>query len=266
MSVTGAGSGIGRETALAFAREGAEVVVSDIDEATVKETAAEIAVRGGVAHPYVLDVSDAEAVEAFAERVSAAHGVPDIVVNNAGIGQAGGFLDTPPEQFDRVLDINLGGVVNGCRSFGRRMVERGTGGHIVNVSSMAAYAPLQSLNAYCTSKAATFMFSDCLRAELGAAGVGLTTICPGVINTNIIQTTQFHARGGNDDTVEGRQGQLQKMFAVRRYGPDKVANAILSAVQANKPIRPVTFEAYALYGISRVLPQALRSTARMRVI
>ncbi|GFG68134.1 putative oxidoreductase EphD [Mycobacterium kubicae] len=266
VSVTGAGSGIGRETALAFAREGAEVVVSDIDEATVKETAAEIAVRGGVAHPYVLDVSDADAVEAFAERVSAAHGVPDIVVNNAGIGQAGGFLDTPPEQFDRVLDINLGGVVNGCRSFGRRMVERGTGGHIVNVSSMAAYAPLQSLNAYCTSKAATFMFSDCLRAELDAAGVGLTTICPGVINTNIIQTTQFHARGGNDDTVEGRQGQLQKMFAVRRYGPDKVANAILSAVQTNKPIRPVTFEAYALYGISRVLPQALRSTARMRVI
>lgn len=155
VSVTGAGSGIGRETAFAFAREGAEVVISDIDEAAVKATAAEIATRGGVAHAYVLDVSDAQAVEAFAARVSAEHGVPDIVVNNAGIGQAGGFLDTPAEQFDRVLDVNLGGVVNGCRSFGRRMVERGTGGHIVNVSSMAAYAPLQSLSAYCTSKAAT---------------------------------------------------------------------------------------------------------------
>ena len=71
-----------------------------------------------------------------------------------------------------MLDINLGGVVNGCRSFGRRLVERGTGGHIVNVSSMAAYAPLQSLSAYCTSKAATYMFSDCLRAELDAAGSG----------------------------------------------------------------------------------------------
>ncbi|MBS2091084.1 SDR family NAD(P)-dependent oxidoreductase, partial [Klebsiella pneumoniae] len=89
VSVTGAGSGIGRETALAFAREGAEIVISDIDEATVKDTAAEIAARGGIAYPYVLDVSDAEAVEAFAERVSAEHGVPDIVVNNAGIGQAG---------------------------------------------------------------------------------------------------------------------------------------------------------------------------------
>ena len=266
VAVTGAGSGIGRETAFAFAAHGAEVVVSDIDEAAVKDTAAQIAARGGVAHGYVLDVSDADAVEAFAERVSAEHGVPDIVVNNAGIGQAGGFLDTPAKQFDRVLDVNFGGVVNGCRSFGRRLVERGTGGHIVNVSSMAAYAPLQSLSAYCSSKAATYMFSDCLRAELDAAGIGLTTICPGVINTNIIKTTRIHAPVGKDEKVDDRRGQLDKMFALRRYGPDKVADAILSSVKKNKPIRPVAPEAYALYGLSRVAPQALRSTARMRVI
>ncbi len=264
--VTGAGSGIGRETAFAFAREGAELVISDIDEASVKDTAAEITTRGGVAHAYVLDVSDAQAVEAFAERVSAEHGVPDIVVNNAGIGQAGGFLDTPAEQFDRVLDVNLGGVVNGCRSFARRLVERGTGGHIVNVSSMAAYAPLQSLSAYCTSKAATYMFSDCLRAELDAAGIGLTTICPGVINTNIIKTTRIDAPVGKGEQVDGRRGQLGALFALRHYGPDKVANAILSSVKKKKPIRPVAPEAYALYGISRVAPQALRNSARMRVI
>ena len=266
VSVTGAGSGIGRETAFAFAREGAELVISDIDEATVKETAAEIAARGGVAHAYVLDVSDAEAVEAFAERVSAEHGVPDIVVNNAGIGQAGGFLDTPAEEFDRVLDINLGGVVNGCRSFGRRLVERGTGGYIVNVASMAAYAPLQSLSAYCTSKAAAYMFSDCLRAELDAAGVGLSTICPGVINTNIISTTRFNAPGGDSEQVDDRRGQLGRLFALRHYGPDKVAKAILSSVKKQKPIRPVAPEAYAFYGLSRLAPQALRSTARVRVI
>ena len=93
VSVTGAGSGIGRETALAFARAGAELVVSDIDEASVKDTAAQIVARGGIAHPYVLDVSDAEAVERFADEVCAEHGVPDIVVNNAGIGQAGEFLE-----------------------------------------------------------------------------------------------------------------------------------------------------------------------------
>lgn len=220
-----------------------------------------------MAHSYVLDVSDADAVEAFAERVSDEHGVPDIVVNNAGIGQAGAFLHTPADQFDRVLDVNLGGVVNGCRAFGRRLVARGTGGHIVNVSSMAAYAPLQSLSAYCTSKAATYMFSDCLRAELDAADVGLTTICPGLIDTNIIHTTRFDAPVGRPDThVDGRRGQLRRMFALRRYGPEKVAAAILSSVQKKQPIRPVAPEAYALYGVSRLLPQALRSTARFRVI
>jgi NAD(P)-dependent dehydrogenase (short-subunit alcohol dehydrogenase family)/pimeloyl-ACP methyl ester carboxylesterase len=266
VSVTGAGSGIGRETALLFAREGAELVVSDIDEASVKETAAKIAERGGVAHPYVLDVSDAQAVERFADEVCAAHGVPDIVVNNAGIGQAGEFLKTPDDQWERVLDINLGGVVNGCRAFGKRLVERGTGGHIVNVSSMAAFAPLKSLNAYCTSKAAVYMFSDCLRAELDAADVGLTTVFPGVIATNIIQGTRFEGTGHAGGDVEVRRRQFEKMFQQRNYGPDKVAKAIVTAVKKNKPLRPVAPEAYMLYGTSRVAPQALRNTARLRIV
>jgi NAD(P)-dependent dehydrogenase (short-subunit alcohol dehydrogenase family)/pimeloyl-ACP methyl ester carboxylesterase len=266
VSVTGAGSGIGRETALAFAREGAELIVSDIDEASVKDTAEQIVARGAVAHAYTLDVADADAVEAFAEQVCAEHGVPDIIVNNAGIGHAGSFLDTPAEQFDRVLDINLGGVVNGCRAFARRLVERGTGGYIVNVASMAAYAPFQAMNAYCTSKAAVYMFSDCLRAELAAAGIMLTTICPGVINTNIVHTTHFDAPPDKSGLVDGRREQLEKLFAARRYGPDKVAKAIVSSVKKNKPIRPVAPEAYLLYGTSRLLPQALRSTARGRVM
>jgi NAD(P)-dependent dehydrogenase (short-subunit alcohol dehydrogenase family)/pimeloyl-ACP methyl ester carboxylesterase len=263
VSVTGAGSGIGRATALAFAADGAEVVVSDIDEAAAKETAAQITARGGTAYSYPLDVTDADAVEAFAERVSAEHGVPDIVVNNAGIGQSGQFLDTPPERFDRVLDVNLGGVVNGCRSFGRRLVERGTGGHIVNVASMAAYSPSRGLTAYCTSKAAVYMFSDCLRAELATAGVGLTTICPGIIDTNIIHTTTFDGPPGADAVAEERRAQLTKIYALRRYGPDKVAKAIVSAVAKDKPIRPVTSEAYLLYGLSRALPPAMRSIARV---
>jgi short-subunit dehydrogenase len=110
------------------------------------------------------------------------------------------------------------------------------------------------------------MFSDCLRAELDAAGIGLTTICPGVINTNIINTTRFDAPVGKSEDVDDRRGQLGRLFALRHYGPDKVANAILSSVKKQKPIRPVAPEAYALYGLSRLAPQALRSTARVRVI
>lgn len=266
VSVSGAGSGIGRQTALAFAREGAELIVSDIDEATVKETAAQIAERGGVAHAYVLDVSDAAAVENFAEQVCTEHGVPDVVVNNAGVGHGGEFLDTPADQWERVLDINLGGVVNGCRAFGKRLVERGTGGHIVNVASMAAYSPSKSLNAYCTSKAAVFMFSDCLRAELDGAGVGLTTICPGVTDTNIVANTRFDVPNQPDEQVEHRREQLQRGFRLRRHGPDKAARAIVAAVRKNKPIRPITAEAYLLYGTSRIAPQIMRSTARQKLV
>lgn len=266
VSVTGAGSGIGRATALAFAQEGAEVVVSDVNEAGVKETAAAIAARGGVAHAYTLDVADAEAVERFAEQICAEHGVPDIVVNNAGVGHTGMFLDTPAEEYDRVVDINFGGVVNGCRSFGRRLVERGAGGHIVNVSSMAAYSPQQSMNAYATSKAAVFMFSDCLRAELDQAGVGLTTICPGVIDTDIVRTTRFDVPADKADKVDARRAQIEKAFAARRYGPDKVAKAILSSVKKNKAVRPVAPEAYFVYGAAHLFPQAMRSTARGKVL
>lgn len=266
VSVTGAGSGIGRATALEFARQGAEIVASDIDEAGVKETVAQIAARGGIAHAYTLDVADAEAVEQFAEQVSADHGVPDIVVNNAGVGQAGLFLDTPRDEYDRVLDINFGGVVNCCRSFGRKLVDRGTGGHIVNVSSMAAYSPQMSMNAYATSKAAVFMFGDCLRAELDRAGVGLTTVCPGVINTNIVHTTRFDVPDAERHKAEARRVQFEKVFAARRYGPEKVANAIVSAVRKNKAIRPVAPEAYFVYGVSRILPQAMRSSARASVV
>ena len=264
--VTGAGSGIGRETAKAFAAGGAEVVVSDIDGAAADSTAAEITHIGGTAHVYTLDVADAEAIERFADQVCADHGVPDVVVNNAGIGMAGSFLDTPAEQFDRVLEVNLGGVVNGCRAFARLLVERGTGGHLVNVASMAAYAPLSSLNAYCTSKAAVYMFSDCLRAELASAGVGLTTVCPGVINTNIVHTTGIHVPAAGQPGVARRRAALERMFEIRGYGPEKVARAILASVRKDTPIRPVTPEAYLLYATSRLMPQALRSTARGRVV
>lgn len=266
VSVTGAGSGIGRATALEFARLGAELVVSDINEAGAKETAAAIVSRGGVAHAYALDVADAGAVERFAEEVCAEHGVPDVIVNNAGVGHSGMFLDTPRDEYDRVLNINFGGVVNCCRSFGRRLVDRGAGGHVVNVSSMAAYSPQQSMNAYSTSKAAVFMFGDCLRAELDEAGIGLTTICPGVIDTNIVHTTRFDVPANKAAKVEARRKQIEKAFSARRYGPEKVAKAIVSSVRKNKAIRPVAPEAYIVYGVSRLLPQVMRSTARRKVL
>jgi NAD(P)-dependent dehydrogenase (short-subunit alcohol dehydrogenase family) len=101
---------------------------------------------------------------------------------------------------------------------------------------------------------------------LDTAGVGLTTVCPGVIDTNIVRTTHFDAPAGKEGEVEARRRQIQKMFGARRYGPDKVAKAIVSAVKKNKPIRPVAPEAYFVYGLAHLLPQVMRSSARASVL
>jgi NAD(P)-dependent dehydrogenase (short-subunit alcohol dehydrogenase family) len=250
--ITGGGSGIGRETALAFARRGAEVVLSDVNLVAAKETAAMIDEAGGAAHAYQLDVADEAAVHAHADEVTERHGVPDILINNAGIGQAGPFLATPSESFARVIGINLYGVVNGCRAFGEKMVKRGSGGHIVNLSSMAAYVPQQSFTAYSTSKAAVFMFSDCLRAELAEAGIGVSTICPGIVHTNIVANTQFS--GVSAKTEAEKQQKFDRLYQKRHYTPDKVAECIVAAVAKKKSIVPVTPEAHVTYHVRRLVP------------
>ncbi|MBJ8347480.1 SDR family oxidoreductase [Antrihabitans sp. YC2-6] len=257
--ITGGGSGIGRQTALAFARKGAEIVLSDVNIAAAKETANLIADEDGIAHAYQLDVSDAQAVQAHADEVIAQHGVPDVLINNAGIGQAGDFLDTSEEEFRKVLEVNLFGVANGCRAFLGKMVERGDGGHIVNLSSMAAFSPQQGFTAYATSKSAVFMFSDCLRAELSGSGIGVSTICPGIVHTNIVASTRFS--GVSADEEAAKQKRYDKLYEKRGYGPEKVAAEIVAAVQKNKSIVPVTPEAHAQYHFARLLPGAARFVA-----
>lgn len=260
--ITGAGSGIGRETAQAFAREGAEVVLTDIDLASAVKTANLIAAAGGKAHAYQLDVADENAVLAHAEEVLATHGVPDILVNNAGVGQAGRFLATSAEDFKRVLDVNLYGVVHGCRAFAPAMARRGIGGQIVNVASMAAYAPAKALSAYATSKSAVFMFSDCLRAELATAGVGVSTICPGVVRTNIIRNAVVS--GLSEPEAARLLSRMDRMYRLRRFGPDKVAKRIVKAVKGKEQIVPVTIESHLQYRLSRLAPAMGRAGAKTR--
>lgn len=262
--ITGAGSGIGRATALAFARDGAEVVASDIDAIAVKETAALIAERGGIAHAYCVDVSDEDVVAAHAAQVAAAHGVPDVLINNAGVGQAGRFLDTPPADFRRVLDVNLYGVINGCRAFGPMMARRGLGGHIVNLSSMAAYTPQQGMSAYSTSKSAVFMFSDCLRAELASTGIGVSTICPGVVHTNIVRNSVVS--GLPREEAAKKVAAVDRAYRLRRYGADKVAERIINAVKEKRPVVPVTPEARIQYRLTRLAPGLARLAARASLL
>lgn len=255
--VTGAGSGIGRETALAFARGGADVIAVDRDGEAAAETAAMI---GPAASAMTVDVSDRAAMEQMAKSVQSEIGVPDIVVNNAGIGLAGPFLETTVEDWQRVLDVNLWGVIHGSRLFAQMMVDAGKPGHIVNLASMAAYVPSRSLSAYCTSKAAVLMLSDCMRADLASDGIKVTAICPGIVNTNITKTTQF--AGSEDDLQSKQQAKTSALYERRNFTPDRVARDIVEAVLGNEAVVPVTVEAKLARLMSRISPSAMSVAAK----
>ncbi|SDO12659.1 NADP-dependent 3-hydroxy acid dehydrogenase YdfG [Streptomyces sp. cf386] len=260
--VTGAGSGIGRATAYAFAEAGARVVAVDRDAETAARTAEMSRLIGAPeAWAETVDVSDEQAMEKLAEKVARDYGVVDVLVNNAGIGLSGSFFDTTPEDWKKVLDVNLWGVIHGCRLFGRQMAERGQGGHIVNTASAAAYQPSKALPAYSTSKAAVLMLSECLRAELAGQGIGVTAICPGLVNTNITSTAHF--AGVDAEEEKRRQKKSARLYGLRNYPPEKVADAILRAVVRGEAVVPVTPEARGSYLMSRFTPRALRAIARL---
>jgi len=254
--VTGAASGIGRATLLAYAGRGAEVVAADIDAEGAARTAAQATALGVTAHHYQVDVGDADAMEAFAKWVEHEIGTPDLVVNNAGIGMGGPILDTEVSDWERVLHVNLWGVIHGCRLFGRQMVERGRGGHIVNIASGAAFSPGVQYPAYATSKAAVLMLSESLRVELAPHGIGVTAICPGIVDTGIVTRTHFVGRDSDDE--RHIQDAIQKMYTRRRFGPDKVAKAIVRAVERNQAVATVGPEAHAGRLVYRLAPSLAR--------
>ncbi|EFL16349.1 SDR family oxidoreductase [Streptomyces sp. C] len=260
--VTGAASGIGRATAFAFAEAGARVVAVDRDAEGAARTA-EMARLVGAPEAWgeCVDVSDEQAMEKLAAKVAAEYGIVDVLVNNAGIGLSGAFLETASEDWKKVLDVNLWGVVHGCRIFGRQMAERGQGGHIVNTASAAAYLPSRTLPAYSTSKAAVLMLSECLRAELASKSIGVSAICPGIVNTNITATSRF---AGVDAAEEKRrQERSSRLYGLRNFPPEKVADAILLAVVKNRAVVPVTPESKAALWMSRFAPNTLRRIARL---
>ncbi|MEU6755453.1 SDR family oxidoreductase [Streptomyces sp. NPDC046685] len=260
--VTGAASGIGRATAFAFAEAGARVVAVDRDGEGAARTADMARLVGAPeAWGECVDVSDEQAMEKLAAKVAAEYGIVDVLVNNAGIGLSGAFLDTSAEDWKKVLDVNLWGVIHGCRIFGKQMAERGQGGHIVNTASAAAYLPSRTLPAYSTSKAAVLMLSECLRAELASKSIGVSAICPGIVNTNITATSRF---AGVDAAEEKRrQERSSRLYGLRNFPPEKVADAILRAVVRNEALVPVTPESKGALWMSRFAPRTLRRLAKV---
>ncbi len=261
--ITGAGSGIGRETALALAEQRGRVVIADLDLPSAQRTAELCNLLGATATAVQVDVGNASAMETFAAGVEREHGVPDLVINNAGIGMAGGVLDTTVADWERVLRVNLWGVIHGSRLFGRQMVARGQGGHIVNVASMAAFAPSRSLPAYSTSKAAVLMLTECLRAELAADGIGVSAICPGIIDTPIIERTHFAGVTEEQQALHRTAGK--RLYRRRGFSPRAVALKVMDAVRRDLAVVPVSPEASVSLLLSRWVPPLMRRLARLDV-
>ncbi len=255
--ITGAGSGIGRATAARFAARGDNVLVADIDQPTAEDTVAQIVSSGGSAHAYALDVTDATAWELLSTRIASEHGIPDVLVNNAGILIAGAFLEQDTGDWDRMISVNLDGVYYGSRIIGAAMAERATGAHIVNISSGAAWTPNRMAASYSVAKAGVLMLSESMRIDLARHKIGVSAICPGLTRTNL---AAHSSRAGVDDEQESAfrsvLADAQARFAYA--GPDAVARAIERAVTFNLAVVPVNPESYFVYGARRIAPGLTR--------
>jgi NAD(P)-dependent dehydrogenase (short-subunit alcohol dehydrogenase family) len=248
--VTGGASGIGRATALALARRGASLVVCDVNDDGLAAVAAELRRLGADVFARRVDVARAEEMETFAAAVHERVEAVDLLVNNAGVGLGGGTLHTSLEDWRWIVGINLFGVIHGCHFFVPAMVRRRRGGHVVNVSSAAGYVASEALAAYATTKFGVFGFSEALRQELAPHGIGVTTVCPGIINTPITASSPLR---GPEATPEARAYMIET-YRRRNYPPERVADNILRAVQHGRTVAPISPEAWVMYVLKRLSP------------
>lgn len=226
--ITGAGSGIGRATALAAANEGAELYLTDINEASLKDTVA--AVGNAAAMSQAFDVSDYDAVTAFAAEVHDAAGSLDVVMNVAGVSAWGTVENLEHRQWKSMVDVNLMGPIHVMENFLPPMIHAGRGGHLVNVSSAAGLIPLPWHAAYSASKYGLRGASEVLRYDMKRHGIGVSLVVPGGVKTGLVDTVEIAGVDRDDPRVK----KLQHRFEKRAVTPDKVADAILKGIYKNR--------------------------------
>jgi NAD(P)-dependent dehydrogenase (short-subunit alcohol dehydrogenase family) len=248
--VTGAASGIGRATALRLAEKGASVALADNDEVGLRSAGQAIRARGALVCEGAVDVTRLEAVERFREATEAELGVPDVIVNCAGVVVVGGLLATSPDDWDFVLGANLRGPALVCRAFLPAMLARGHGGHIVNVASAASFFTPGDLVAYGASKHGLVGLSQGLREELAPHSIGVSIVCPGFVDTPIVRNARF---AGVADP-EARRRHVAELVRRRGLRPERVAAAIVRAAERGSGLVPVGVEAWMLHAVERLAP------------
>src|SRR3954451_16168247 len=250
--VTGAGSGIGRASALLFAKLGAKVHVADVNGESAEAVARE---TGGKAH--LVDVTDPEAVDAFASRVLDEDGRVDVLHSNAGIGHAADIEQTTVDDWQRVIGVNLLGMAYVVQAFVTRMIDQGGRSSIVNTASMAGLVASPGMAPYSASKFGVVGMSESLNAELKEHGIHVCAVCPGIIDTPITRSAIMRGEFAE------RREQAIDFYRKRGASPDRVAEAVVNAVRRRKVVQPVP-RSHVLppWLLKRVSPRAPQVLAR----
>jgi short-subunit dehydrogenase len=253
--VTGAASGIGFETALAFAREHAHIVAVDLNADGLDAVAQDVQRLGVRCLTRCLDVSDVQAVEALADELHTTLGSPiDVLVNNAGIGYLGPFLHSPLSSWRRLIDVNLMGTVHLCHAFLPAMVEAGGPRQLVNVASAVGFTPSPNLSAYSATKHAVMGLSDALSMELEGTGVGVTVVCPGIINTPIVRNRQAVSPVVSSAQLD----KLERHYRLRGAHPSLVGLRIVEAVQDGEDLVLAGPTAHIMFMLKRLSRRLMR--------
>jgi NADP-dependent 3-hydroxy acid dehydrogenase YdfG len=239
--ITGASSGIGRAAAVAFAREGARVVLAARDGAALDEVACACAAEGAEALAVVTDVSDERAVEALARAAIDRFGRLDTWVNDAGVYQMGTLEDTPMDVFRRIFEVNVLGLVHGCKAALARFRAQGSG-VLINVGSAAGKVAYADASAYCASKHAVHALTSSLRQELHGTDIHACLIAPATVDTPLFQ----HAAN-----FTGREIQATKPI----YDPERVAAAIVDCARSPRAEVLIGGAPRAMTLMARVAPR-----------
>lgn len=225
IAITGAGSGFGAALARLYAARGWRVAVTDVDDSRARRTLTELGDHSNDSFAMQLDVTSVEQWQAFHESVAQRWGGLEVLVNNAGVAAAGNVEDTSLEDWAWVLDIDLMGVVRGCRQFAG-MMKRQKSGHIVNIASFAGLAGLPFIAAYGVAKAGVVALSEALRAEMHPFGVGVTVACPAFVKTGLLDSF----RSARPDA----HAKVARWMETSGVSAEQVAGDIAGAIGTNR--------------------------------
>jgi short-subunit dehydrogenase len=249
--ITGAGGGIGRSLSIALAKRGCHVALVDISEQSLQATADEVAHCSHVeVSQHIVDITDKARMAALPDAVLARHGKVNLLVNNAGITYQKSFATHTMDDWERIVGINWWGVLYGCHYFLPALQSAGEA-HIVNLSSMAAFAGLPSQSSYCATKGAVKLFSESIRPELEKLNIGVTSVHPGAIKTDMIQATLANS---DDQAVAQRNYRLAHKIG---RTPEHAAERIVKAIENNTPRIRIGADSVLLDILKRLFPVSL---------